>query len=391
MKAALLLTLALSFGAVAWSAPPADLPSAKASSRQLYAAGHAALDRQDWLGALQQFRALESDLARTQAPGRDAALYWQAYALDRTGDRRGAQGLCQKLIADFPDSPWVDDAQELLGTAAKDGDRLIALDALMATTPERAVPLLKQVLAGAHSDKVKKRALFVLVQLAPSEAGGAIDALLGGNNSPALKREAIQTLALAGKDASMDRLVDYYRRESDASLKRAVLDSGLVSGRADLLVQLAREEHDPELQSHAIRLLGAMGQSAQIVSLYPELSDVDAQRSAIDALAMAGDAGGLAHLAAASGPPALRVHAVRALAIVPAERATPALVGLYAAAQPSQVRRAVIDALVVANAADALLALYRQEQDPELKRALLHALGTTGNEAALQAIGETLK
>ena len=46
-----------------------DLPSAASEpARQLYRDGHAALDRQDWLGAVQRFRSLEAELARFPVP-----------------------------------------------------------------------------------------------------------------------------------------------------------------------------------------------------------------------------------------------------------------------------------------------------------------------------------
>ncbi|MBK9654562.1 MAG: HEAT repeat domain-containing protein [Rhodanobacteraceae bacterium] len=367
MKPLLRSCFALWFLLVADQAVAAvDLPpAAPEPARALYRQGHAALDRQDWLGAVQRFRALEAELARSRSPGRDAALYWQAYALDRSGDRAGAVGLSQKLLADFPDSVWADDANELLGSDGggdSEADRSMALDALMLSTPEQAVPILVRVLAGEHSDRLKKRALFILVQISPKDAAAAIETILAGNGSPALKREAIQTLALAGDPDVIPRLIDYYGREPDAALKRAVIDAGLVGGHAELVLAIARSERDAELQSHAIRALGAMGQSAKVVELLPQLTDVDAQRSAIDALAIAGNGEALAQLVRGSSSAALRLHAIRALSIVPAERSVPLLI-----------------------------ALYREQRDPALRRALLHALGSSGDDAALKAIGETLE
>jgi outer membrane protein assembly factor BamD (BamD/ComL family) len=357
--------LMLALGTVAAAAPQDDLPAASQPQQSMYRAGHAALDRQDWLGAVQQFRSLETELARTRGAGRDAALYWQAYALDRAGDRPGAIGLSQKLLAEFPDSAWADDAEELLGAAADgigEGERMMALDALMVSTPDQAVPILKQVLAGDHNDRIKKRALFILVQIAPAAALDAIDAILAGNASIALKREAIQTLALAGNSSVTPRLIAYYGRETDPALKRAVIDAGLVGGHADLVLAVARNERDAELQSHAIRVLGAMGHSGKVAELLPQLTDADAQRSAVDALAIAGDTEALAALVRSSAPVKVRVHAVRALNIVPAERSVPVLI-----------------------------ALYRGQRDPEIRRTLLHALSASGDEAALKAIGESLE
>ncbi|MCB1613945.1 MAG: hypothetical protein KDI60_19630, partial [Xanthomonadales bacterium] len=65
----LLLCLALTGQALAL--PGEDLPSATRQASSLYRAGHAALDRQDWLAAVQQFRNLEESLARSGGAGRD--------------------------------------------------------------------------------------------------------------------------------------------------------------------------------------------------------------------------------------------------------------------------------------------------------------------------------
>ncbi|MBL8245672.1 MAG: hypothetical protein JNL89_15850 [Rhodanobacteraceae bacterium] len=350
--------------APALALPGADLPSASAPARELYRAGHAALDRQDWLGAVQQFRTLEAELARTRAAGRDAALYWQAYALDRSGDHAGASGLGQKLLAEFPDSAWADDAAELLDASAgaDDSERIMALDALMLSAPEQAAPILLGVLDGKHSERIKKRALFVLVQIAPAAAGEAIGRILAGDGSPALKREAIQTLALAGDSSAGQRLAAYYRTEQDPVLKRAVIDAGLVGGRTDLVLEVARSESDAELQSHAIRVLGAMGQAARVAELLPQLTDIDAQRSAVDALAIAGEVATLAGVVRGDGTLPLRLHAVRALSIAGSDARVPTLI-----------------------------ALYQEQPQPEIRRALLHALSASGDEAALKAIGETLR
>lgn len=357
--AALLLVVALGLDA----RPQADLPATSTQARTLYRAGHQALDRQDWIAAVRQFRALEAELRHAGAAGRDAALYWQAYALSRSGERAGAGGLAQKLLAEFPDSAWADDAAELLGAASDDeGARLMALDALLLSTPAQAVPILEDVLAGDGNERIKRRALFILVQLAPVAAADAVERILAGSASAALRREAIQTLALAGDEAATQRLVAYYRRENDVALKRAVIDAGLLGGRAELVLEVARSETDTELQSHAIRVLGALGESARVAELLPALRDADSSRSALDTLAIAGQVEALAGVVRGDAPLPLRVHAVRALSIAGSDR-----------------RLAT------------LISLYREQQQPELRRALLHALSASGEPAALEAIGAALR
>ena len=59
---------------------------------------------------------------------------------------------------------------------------LAAMEGLMAQPPERALPIIKKVLAGSQTTLVKQRALFVLSQIDSPEARrdpGADGALIG--------------------------------------------------------------------------------------------------------------------------------------------------------------------------------------------------------------------
>ena len=49
---------------------------------------------------------------------------------------------------------------------------LAAMEGLMAQPPERALPIIKKVLAGSQTTLVKQRALFVLSQIDSPEAAG---------------------------------------------------------------------------------------------------------------------------------------------------------------------------------------------------------------------------
>ena len=48
--------------------------------------------------------------------------------------------------------------------------KIAALEGLMAASPERALPVVRRVLQGNHSDEVKTRALFVLGQIDSPES-----------------------------------------------------------------------------------------------------------------------------------------------------------------------------------------------------------------------------
>lgn len=73
-----------------------------------------------------------------------------------------------------------------------------------------------------------------------------------------LRRRAIQQLGMAGGGRSGDTLVTIYNRQSDAGVKRAVIDGLFVSGNASALVTLARKESDRELKRRMVEKLALM-------------------------------------------------------------------------------------------------------------------------------------
>src|SRR5262245_43009000 len=129
------------------------------------------LDDGKWEQAAQRF----AQVAQIKGPRADAALYWQAYALNRQGQRPESLQVIAELIKGFPSSRYIAQAkaldaevrrtagQPVTPEAEADEDlKLMAIQALQNSDPERAVPMLDGLLKGNASPKLKSRALFVL-------------------------------------------------------------------------------------------------------------------------------------------------------------------------------------------------------------------------------------
>ena len=160
--------------------------------RSQYQRARQAIERAQWSQAVQQFTAL----AQAKAPRADAAMYWRAYALDKMNRHADALAAVGELFKSFPASRWVADARALelqvrqrsgQPVAVDSGDdelKLLAIQGLQQTAPERAVPLLVKVMNDVGSLRLKERALFVLSQSAA--AGSAGHAREGGRAAPAI-------------------------------------------------------------------------------------------------------------------------------------------------------------------------------------------------------------
>src|SRR5512143_2581219 len=187
---------------------------------QLYWQGHEALQKGDWAAALKRFSDLEQQMRAKEPQNADAAVYWQAYTLQQAKRSTEGKAAVERLHRDFPKSRWSKDADALLrqgqapavaikgaGTAGDDEELAeVAVEGLMSAPPERAIPLLKKVLQSQHSNKVKKRALFVLSQTDESAALDAVVDVAKTSNDPELREEAVRMLGVSGEERAIERL-----------------------------------------------------------------------------------------------------------------------------------------------------------------------------------------
>jgi HEAT repeat protein len=378
-----------------------DAPTGDKASNALYWQGQAALKQSDWSTALQRFQDLEKLLRKNEPKSVDAALYWEAYALvqaKRTGE---AKGVIERLHREFPESRWSRDADTLLaqtrppaqGDSALADDELadIAVQALINAPPERALPVLKKVLASQRSTKVKKRALFVLSQLETDEALKVVIDTAKSSREPDLRREAINMLGVSGTDSAVEGLVDLYATSTSADEKGRVLEAWLVADRKDLVLKTARTEADPKVRRKAIETLGAMEASQELAQLFETTQDAGNRRAIIQALGVAENVSALKTIAGnASLPEDQRVEALRALGVAGDEDGVATLVELYGKANTPALREAALQGLLVADDAEAVKKLYRNARTTDEKKALLQVLSSMDDESVIDLIEREL-
>jgi len=395
---ATLLVLALMLAPGMRSADAAsdgDMAPTDKASNQLYWQGQAALKKSDWPTALKRFEELEKLLREKEPQSADAALYWEAYTLVQAKRTAEAKTMLERLHREFPASRWGKDADALLREARPASAKIdagtsdeeladIAVEGLMNAPPERALPLLKKVLQSQHSQKTKKRALFVLSQLGSDAALDVVIDTAKSSPDPELRAEAIRMLGVSGEDRAISRLRDIYAGSKDAHEKREIIEAWLVADRKDLVLASARNEQDPAVRKKAIETLGALDASDELKQLFEVTQDDENRRAIINALGVAGNADALAAIAGnAKLPEQTRVEALHSLGVAGADGA---LVKLYAQASTPALRDATLQGLLVADDSDAVLQLYRQAKTADEKKALLRILTTMNDDAAIDAI-----
>lgn len=376
------------------------LTEAQEREREAYDRGMKALDASQWDAAIGAFEEVVKAGGAT-APG---ALYWKAYAENRQG--RGAEALATlaELGRAFPDSRWLRDARalelEIRGTAgqpvapeavADEELKLLAINSLMNSDPERAVPLLEKFLQRPQSTRLQERTLFVLTQTRSERARQLVADIARGRRNPELQMKAVQYLGVHGSQANRQLLSDIYGSATDIEVRRRVLRSFMVAGERARLLAVAREEKVPELRAEAVKQLGVMGAQDELWQLYQSESSAEVKRAILQGMFVGGGAERLLELARTEKDPDLRGRAIRNLGLIGSSRTGAALLEIYNTNRDPAIRRNVLDALFVQNNARGLVDLARQETDPAMKQAIVKKLSIMGSDEARNYMLELLK
>ncbi len=297
-----------------------------------YERGSEALEKRQWEEAVSAF----SDVPRTSARA-DGALYWTAYAQNKLGRRDQALATLAELEKNFPQSRWLNDAKALrieirqaqgqpVRPEAQDDEdlKLMAINSLMHTDNERAVPMLAQVLQSSASPRLKERALFVLAQSGSPAARQAIVDMAKGKANPDLQRKAITYLGLFGGSDSSAALADIYRSSQDPVVRKQVIESWFLKGDTQRMAELARTEKDPAVRREAITKLGLMGKKTapDLAAMYGTETDKQLKKAILNAFFLQGNATSIIELARKETDPELKREAVSKLSIMGSKEAS---------------------------------------------------------------------
>jgi len=372
------------------------------SDDNLYSSGKRALDEHRWDQALDRF----TEVAARGGPEADGALYWKAYSLDRLARRNEALATIAELRKAFPNSRWLDDAkalevevQQAAGKPASpetendDEIKLLALNGLMQSDPDRAFPILENLLKSAQSPRLKKRALFVLAENGSPRAQQLLERIARGNANPDLQLEAINYMSAVDRKRSNNGqvLFEIYNASADPAVKRAVLSAFVSSQDKDRLLQIAKNEKNPDLRIQAIHMLGATAAQPEMWQLYQAETSPEVKKQILWALAAAGNSEKMLEVARTEKDAGLRRSAIQSLAAVKAPSTGEALAAIYASEQDREVKRAIVSTLYSQKNVKVLIELGRKEADPEMKRHVVQLLVELKSPEATAFLEEILK
>jgi HEAT repeat protein len=365
----------------------------------LYAEGTDAIDEEEWMRAIDTFKKVVAMKGKRV----DGALYWMAYAQHKAG--RGGEALktIDALERAHPQSRWIKDAKALeLDIKRSSGQRvdpskvddeelkLIVIQGLMSSDPQRALPLLKKLVEGPYSRRVKEQALFVLSQSDAPEAAQLIASIARGTAHAELQSDAIKYLGISGQ-RNLKLLGEVYQSTANAEVKKEILRAYMIAGAKQPIYVAAKSEKDPKLRKEAIRQLGVAGAGHELQEMYRSETSADVKRTIIESLFVGGNVDMLLEIARNESDPNLRATAVRTLGLMGRERTGATLVQMYRGESDAHVRRAALEGLFVQGNARALVELAKSEKDPRWKREIVQQLAVMNSKDAADYLTDLLK
>jgi len=339
------------------------------------------LDEGEWQKALDKF----SQVVELKGRRADGARYWRAYALGKLGRRQEALAAIAELRRLHPQSRWLKDAAALEQEINQRGGvpprpeaiedcelKMMALNSLMGSDEERAVPMIENLLKSNACPKAKNQALFVLSQSDSPRATAALLNIARGQAHPELQRSAIRNLGLNGTAANKRALAEIYKSTNDTAIKRAVLQAFLTSDAEEETMAVATTDPDPDMRRSAIHQLGAMGAHRQLQQLYAAAKTAEDKKAILHAAGISGHVTLLAQVARNAGEALeIRKAAMHGLGIGGGGRY---LLEVYNADSNPEIRRAAIHGMFISDACSEMVGLARKETDPEMRRALIKQL-----------------
>ena len=372
------------------------------SDDRLYERGQRALDGRRWDEALELF----TQVAARAASRADGALYWKAYTLNKLGRRDEALSAVAELRKSHASSRWMDDAKGLeveikqaAGQPVKpeaEGDedlKLMALNGIMQSDPDRALPLLENLLKSSQSPKLKERALFVLAQ-SDSQRGRQVleQVARGGAGNPDLQLKAIGFIGARSRNQDSRQLLwEIYSNSGDVHVKRALLGAFMSSRDKEHLLQVAKSEKSQQLRMDAISMLGASAAQAELWAIYQAEATPEVKERILHSMVAGGNSDRLLEVARTEKDPKLRRTAIHALGSMRSAQTGDSLVALYGPESDAGVKRAILDSLSGQRNAKSLVDLARKETDPQMKREIVGRLSGMKSKEASDYLMELLK
>jgi HEAT repeat protein len=417
-----ILTAALVAVAIAAAAPAQD-------ATEFFDRGHAALDAERYREAAELFAAAAE--AAPEGEMEAEARYWHAFALHRQGGkdelreaaeellrlreleqnealRSESLALAARIKAELARQGDAGAARELAAMVEEHEDlelKLMALQSMVHMKPERALPVLREILTrrDSMSAPLRTQALLVLGQSRSDEAVDLMLEIARDDPDDEVREQATFWLGQTGSPRALEFFRQMIRSENDPEVLEHVLfaASQFPGEEAGELLReiVADAEQSPEVREAAILGLGHSGSAADhafLRDVWDDLEDAEVRETILHAVAMGDDPQSVEWMTAIALDEAEDVE-VRKMALfwagqqgtLPIER----LAEIYASSPDRELREQAI--FVLSQSADEaaleqLMQIASEETDLELRKQAIFWIGQSSSERAEEFLLELI-
>jgi HEAT repeat protein len=283
-----------------------------------------------------------------------------------------------------------------------DDERVIALNALQQMDAERAMPLLRKVLARRDecSETLRRRAVFLVAQKRSPESADLLVNTARTDPEPEVREEAVRWLSRVGGDRAIDFLRDVARSDTSVATRKSAVFS-LAQSREPRArealrgIATARETH-PDVRGDAIYWAVSRGDSTDAQwarQLFPSIETREVKERTLSALSRRRDSQDWLLQVARDGRESIEVRKA-AFSHASRNATAPQLTALWDATRERELREPLLVALSrrkEPEALDKLIAIARTEQDRELRKNAVYWLSRSSEPRALAFLQELIE
>jgi hypothetical protein len=269
--------------------------------------------------------------------------------------------------------------------------KVIAIDSLMESDSERAIPLVDKILQNQQASvRLRMRALQALGRNNSTKARDIVLRVAKDGSNADLQSRAIQILGSRESGQNRQRLSEIYASASSPDAKRQILRSWAGMGARDQIINVAKSDPNPEIRAAAVNQLGGMRANAELGALYTSESSTDVRERILRTLGETGDWQRLLEIAKTEKNEDLRNRAIQSAGSTRMPGVADALTAMYISSTEASMRSAILRALSNQGNAKQLIAVAQKETDPELKRSALQHLSRMKGEEVTTYLMELL-
>ncbi len=390
------------------------------------------LNRREFDAAINQFREL-----RTQYPASSHvgdSYYWEAFALERTGNLDNARQALDTQLREHPGAATSGDARSLrlqicselarrgngecaaeIAPAMRDPSqldpelRVVAMNALINMRADRAIPIATQVLANrSQPGEVRRQALFVLADKAEEGNMEAqvrttlLNTARDATDSLEIRKQAVFWLSeLRGED-TLNALRELMTGADDPELRQSAIFaiSQQDSPQAAALLREVAENTalDVELRKQAIFWLAEEHEERAVpflTELYGKLTDTELKRQVLFAVAETEAESALGWLLERAADTREPIEVRKQALFWAAEAGLPVaeLRALYGSTAEREMRDQLIWLISESDepaALDGLIAIARTDPDPDMRQKAVFWIGESEDPRAEEFLLELL-